>query len=218
MTSVYFYTSAVVLIIAYIIAYVAEPDVETFDGWMNVLTHLAAFPAIFKRSSITLQISLTTAVSVIYHIVEALAQESEYYKPLLQLDVGMSVALIANVLFIYMDDIPWVPITFLATSAAAFPEFNIEIAGFVLLFGYPVTTILSYTTTNDFQRNKWILLFLQVSSVTAYLLADTFTTYTLHPIWHVASLLSIYYMILLHEASTPAKFTATAVPTVDICY
>lgn len=213
MTSVYLYVSAVVLIIAYSIAYIAEPDVESFDGWMNVLTHLAALPALIQGSSITLQIGLTTSVSVIYHIVEALAADSDYFEPLMQLDVGMSVALIANVFFIYMDGIPWVPVTFLATSAAAFPEFNVEIGGFVLLFGYPVTTILSYTTTNDFQRNKWILLFLQVSSVTAYLLADTFTTYTLHPIWHVASLLSIYYMILLHEASAAPKFTATAVPT-----
>ena len=201
MDDLYLYISVIFLAVAYLFAYLAQPDPGAFDGWMNVLTHVAAVPAILTESKLAMQVVLTTSVSVIYHIVEALAKDSDFYLPMMQFDVGMSVALIAHVLFIYMDAIPWVPITFLATAAAAFPDFNVGITGAIILFGYPVSTIL---TLNKPMRNiRWILVLLQVVSIVAYLLADTWTTYTLHPIWHVASLLSIYYMILLHQHKEP---------------
>jgi hypothetical protein len=177
MDDVYLYISVVVLAVAYLFAYLVQPDPGAFDGWMNVLTHVAAVPAILTESKLAMQVVLTTSVSVIYHIVEALAKDSDFYLPMMQFDVGMSVALIAHVLFIYMDAIPWAPITFLATAAAAFPDYNVGITGAIILFGYPVSTILTL-------NKPW-------------------TTYTLHPIWHVASLLSIYYMILLHQHKEP---------------
>ena len=201
MEEIYLYISVIFLAIAYLYAYVMEPDAATFDGWLNVLTHVAALPAIMTESKLSVQVSLTTAVSVIYHIVQALAEDSDFYLPLMQFDVGMSVALIAHVLFIYMDAIPGVPITFLATGAAAFPEYNVGITGAIILFGYPVSTIL--TLRHPMQKIKWILIILQTISIVAYVMADTWTTYTLHPIWHVASLLSIYYFVLLHQFQEP---------------
>lgn len=209
MDEIYLYMSVVLLGIAYLFAYLVQPDADTFDGWMNVLTHVAAVPAILTESKLARQVGLTTAVSVIYHIVAALAEDSDFYLPMMQFDVGMSVALIAHVLFIYMDAIPWVPITFLATGAAAFPDYNVGITGAIILFGYPVSTIL--TLRKKLQNVRWILVFLQVISIVAYLMADTWTTYTLHPIWHVASLLSIYYMILLHQHNEPPA-VARAMP------
>ncbi len=200
MEETYLYEAIVCLCIAYIIAFSTDVDPDTFNGWMNVLTHVAAVPAILTESKLMAQVSITTVVSIIYHIVAALAKDSDFYLPLEQLDVGMSVALIAHVLFIYMDKIPWAPITFISVSAAAFPDYNVAIAGAVVLFGYPVSTILAYNVNNPpLRKIKWILVLLQVVSITAYLMADTWTTFTLHPIWHVASLLSIYYLIRLHQ-------------------
>tara|TARA_B100001250_G_scaffold396125_1_gene401770 strand:- start:6021 stop:6689 length:669 start_codon:yes stop_codon:yes gene_type:complete len=200
MEETYLYEAIIILGIAYIFAYLGNPDVDTFNGWMNVLTHVAAVPALFVESKMRTQIGITTVVSIIYHTVGALAKDSEFFYPLEQLDVGMSVALIAHMLFIYMDNIPWAPITFLAVSAAAFPDYNVAITGAIILFGYPVSTIMTYNVDRPLlTKIKWILVFLQVASIVAYMMADTWTTYTLHPIWHVASLLSIYYLIRLHQ-------------------
>jgi hypothetical protein len=187
------------LILAYILAYVAELPKEWFEGIMNGITHLAALPAIWTGSVLVPQIVASVTVSIGYHIMLAVDEGSELYNALEQFDVGMSVALIASLLFVYMDHIYNAPVTFLAVGAACFPEYNIYIAGFVILVGYPITTLISYQGSGPFNIDKWILLGLQVVSIIAYLLSDTYTEYSLHSIWHVASLLSIYYMIRIQQ-------------------
>lgn len=201
--------SVIFLVFSYSLAYAVGGDADAFNGWMNALTHAAVLPAVMKESSLRVQLVITTAVSVLYHALKALDPDSRFYHPLEQLDVGMAVALVAHVLLIYMDDIQWAPITFIAVSAACFPEFNVAITGFIVLFGYPFTSILTFRSE---EKTKWILFGLQVVSVAAYLLADTFTTYTLHPIWHVASMLSISYMIDVRNTPPPVV-TASQITT-----
>lgn len=197
------------LIAAYVVAYVVDIDKAWFEGVMNGVTHLAALPALWSGSSIAPQVGISVLVSVAYHIVAAVDDQSDLYPAFEQLDVGMSVALIANVLLVYMDHISHAPITFISVGAASFPQYNVYIAGFVILVGYPITTIISYNGYSAFNMDKWILLALQVVSILAYLLADTYTEYSLHPIWHTASLLSIYYMIRIQKKveSEPAQKT-----------
>lgn len=194
------------LLCAYILAYAADLSKEWFEGIMNAVTHLSAIPALWSGSMLMSQIGISVAVSVAYHVLLAVDRGSDLYTAFEQLDVGMSVALIANVLLVYVDHMSHVPITFIAVAAACFPQYNVYIAGFVILAGYPFTTLISYNGTGPFNMDKWILLALQIVSIVAFLLSDTYTYYSLHPIWHTASLLSIYYMIRIERtrSSTPA--------------
>lgn len=190
------------LIVAYILAYVAEIPKDWFEGVMSGVTHLAALPAIWSGSSLVPQVVASVAVSIAYHVLLAVDEGSDLYNALEQFDVGMSVALISNVLLVYMDHVSHAPVTFIAVGAACFPQYNVYIAGFVILVGYPITTVISYNGNGPFNMDKWILLGLQVVSIVAFLLSDTYTEYSLHSIWHVASLLSIYYMIRIQKNIT----------------
>ena len=192
--------SVTFLAFSYGIAYAVGGDADAFNGWMNAITHAAVLPAVRKESRLRVQLVITTAVSLVYHALKALDPDSSFYHPLEQLDVGMAVALVAHVLLIYMDELEWAPITFIAVLAACFPEFNVAITGGIVLVGYPFTSVLSFHYD---EHTKWILFGLQVVSVAAFLLADTFTTYSLHPIWHVASMLSISYMIDIRKTPAP---------------
>ena len=168
------------LIAAYVVAYVVDIDKAWFEGVMNGVTHLAALPALWSGSSIA-----PPAASPCWSPSRTTSSRpsttrATFTPAFEQLDVGMSVALIANVLLVYMDHISHAPITFISVGAASFPQYNVYIAGFVILVGYPITTIISYNGYSAFNMDKWILLALQVVSILAYLLADTYTEYLLH--------------------------------------
>lgn len=182
----------------YLLAWWSGLDPCTFDGWTNVLTHAAALPAFLAERRLRVQIGLSIAVSVAYHIVAAVDEGSELYDSLAQFDVGMSVALIGYLLLIYMDGIEWAPITFVSVLAASFPDYNVYVAGLLILAGYPVATLVWEASTRDGRVDKAVLVFLQVVSIACYLLGDHYTTLSLHPWWHVTSLLSIYYMVRIH--------------------
>ena len=131
-SATFFESVAVVLLIGFAI------------GIMDGVTHLAALPAIWTGSALTPQIVASITVSIAYHVLLAVNEGSELYTAFEQFDVGMSVALITTVLVVYMDHVSHAPVTFIAVGAACFPQYNVYIAGFVILAGYPFTTLLTY--------------------------------------------------------------------------
>lgn len=209
---------ALFLIFAYALAYVAEIRKDWFEGIMDGVTHLAALPAIWTGSALTPQIVASITVSIAYHVLLAVNEGSELYTAFEQFDVGMSVALITTVLVVYMDHVSHAPVTFIAVGAACFPQYNVYIAGFVILGGYPFTTLLTYNRSGAFTVYKWILLGLQTVSIVAYLVSDIYTEYSMHPIWHVASLLSIYYFIRIHDEMKPQSAEVLVAPPAYVTY
>lgn len=197
--------TSIVLAFVYALAFVINIDKAWFEAVLNIVTHVAALPAFLTEHQLSAQIGITTLVSVAYHVVAAVDDQSDLYHPLEQLDVGMSVALISAVLLVYMDGKTHAPLTFIAVTAASFPQLNVIITGIVILVGYPITTLVTYTSNNGSTMDKYVLFALQIISVVAFLLSDHYTFYSLHPIWHVTSLFSIYYMILIRSDMTQPK-------------